>query len=113
VDPVVSPKVPEREARPLPAALERCNDVHPAVREQLAKPRGTGRGSQHLPISYVDAIPVRVDGRVTLTAIGLLLRVTGQRTITRALVSARVMYQERGRSAVRRHLEKDLGHRAV
>jgi hypothetical protein len=68
---------------------------------------------QHLPILYVDAIPVRVDDQGTVTAVGLLLRVTGEGSITRALVSGRVLYQERVRAALLRHLEKDLGPLAL
>ena len=68
---------------------------------------------QRLPILYVDALPVRVDGQGVVTAVGLLLRVTGEGTITRALVSGRVLYHERVRSALLRHLEKDLGPLAL
>ncbi len=68
---------------------------------------------QRLPILYVDAIPVRVDEQGTVTEVGLLLRVTGQGTITRALVSGRVLYHERVRAALLRHLEKDLGPLAL
>jgi ADP-ribose pyrophosphatase YjhB (NUDIX family) len=66
-----------------------------------------------LPILYVDAIPVRVDATGTVTAVGLLLKVTDEGTITRALVSGRVLYHERVRSALMRHLEKDLGPLAL
>jgi hypothetical protein len=48
-----------------------------------------------------------------VTAVGLQLRVTGQGTITRALVSGRVLYRERVRIALLRHLEKDLGPLAL
>src|SRR5512138_3131518 len=68
---------------------------------------------QRLPILYVDAIPVRVDGQGQVTSVGLLLRVTGEGTITRALVSGRVLYHERVRAALVRHLEKDLGPLAL
>ena len=68
---------------------------------------------QRLPILYVDAIPVRVDGHGAVSAVGLLLRVTGEGRITRALVSGRVLYHERVRSALLRHLEKDLGPLAL
>jgi Domain of unknown function (DUF4916) len=68
---------------------------------------------QRLPILYVDAIPVRVDGQGTITSVGLLLRVTGQGTMTRALVSGRVLYHERVRAALLRHIEKDLGPLAL
>jgi ADP-ribose pyrophosphatase YjhB (NUDIX family) len=66
-----------------------------------------------LPILYIDAIPVRVDSQGEVTAVGLLLRVTGQGAITRALVSGRVLYRERVRRALIRHLEKDLGPLAL
>jgi ADP-ribose pyrophosphatase YjhB (NUDIX family) len=62
-----------------------------------------------LPILYIDAIPVRVDVHGQITSVGLLLRATGTGTITRALVSGRVLYKERVRDALLRHLEKDLG----
>ena len=48
-----------------------------------------------------------------VTSVGLLLRATGQGTITRALVSGRVLYKERVRDALLRHLEKDLGPLAL
>lgn len=62
----------------------------------------------HLPILYVEAVPVRVDDAGRVTRIGLLLRAT-HGTITRALVSGRVRYHETVRDALLRHLEKDLG----
>lgn len=62
-----------------------------------------------LPILYVDAVPVRVDDSGDVVAVGLLLRVNGVGQMTRALVSGRVMYHERVRDALLRHLEKDLG----
>jgi ADP-ribose pyrophosphatase YjhB (NUDIX family) len=68
---------------------------------------------ERLPILYIDAIPVRVDVHGQVTSVGLLLRVTEQGAITRALVSGRVLYQERIRSALLRHLEKDLGPLAL
>src|SRR5664279_5705042 len=68
---------------------------------------------ERLPILYVDAVPVRVDEAGTVTAVGLLLRVTGEGQIVRALVSGRVLYHERVRSALLRHLEKDLGPLAL
>jgi hypothetical protein len=68
---------------------------------------------ERLPILYIDAIPVRLDVLGQVTSVGLLLRATGQGTITRALVSARVLSQERVRAALLRHLEKDLGPLAL
>jgi len=68
---------------------------------------------ERMPILYVDALPVRVDETGTVTAFGLLLRVTGDGKISRALVSGRVLHQERVRGALLRHLEKDLGPLAL
>ncbi|GAB3167971.1 NUDIX hydrolase family protein [Myceligenerans halotolerans] len=62
-----------------------------------------------LPLVYVDAVPVRVDDSGDVVSVGLLLRVDTQGAITRALVSGRVMYHERVRDALLRHIEKDLG----
>ncbi len=63
----------------------------------------------NLPIVYIDAIPVRVDANGEVTDVGLLLRVLPDGTISRAVVSGRVLYRERVRDAIMRHLEKDLG----
>ena len=68
---------------------------------------------QRMPILYVDAIPVRIDSQGSVTSIGLLLRATQEGRITRALVSGRVLYHERVRAALLRHLEKDLGPLAL
>ena len=43
--------------------------------EELASVRG------RMPILYVDAVPVRVDGGGSVTAVGLLLRASGGRTV--------------------------------
>lgn len=64
---------------------------------------------QQLPILYIEALPVRVDGRGTVTDVGLLLRVSAAGNITRTLVSGRVLKGEVIRDALLRHLEKDLG----
>ena len=64
---------------------------------------------ERLPILYVDAVPVRVDDHGVVSALGLLLRVGGDGQIKRSLVSGRVLYHERVRTALLRHLEKDLG----
>ena len=68
---------------------------------------------ERLPILYIDAVPVRVDEFGTVISVGLLLRVTGHGQISRALVSGRVLYHERVRSALIRHIEKDLGPLAL
>jgi ADP-ribose pyrophosphatase YjhB (NUDIX family) len=68
---------------------------------------------ERLPILYVDAVPVRVDEQGVVTAVGLLLRIGDDAQIKRALVSGRVLYHERVRAALLRHLEKDLGPLAL
>lgn len=68
---------------------------------------------ERLPIVYVDAVPVRVDARGQVAEIGLLLRALPDGTISRAVVSGRVLYGERVRDALLRHLEKDLGPMAL
>ena len=68
-----------------------------------------GSARTQLPILYVDAIPVRVDDSGDVVQVGLLLRVTQEGVMSRALVSGRVMYHERVRDALLRHIEKDLG----
>ncbi|HLP23393.1 MAG TPA: NUDIX hydrolase family protein [Microbacteriaceae bacterium] len=64
---------------------------------------------RRLPLLYVEAVPVRVDGLGIVTEVGLLLRATPTGEMTRSLVSGRVMYGETVRDALFRHLEKDLG----
>lgn len=64
---------------------------------------------RRLPIVYVEAVPVRVDGVGRVTEVGLLLRATPDGAMTRALVAGRVLYGETLREALFRHLEKDLG----
>ncbi|MCW2698900.1 MAG: uncharacterized protein JWQ45_435 [Blastococcus sp.] len=68
---------------------------------------------ERLPILYVDVLPVRVDVHGTVTAVGLLLRAGEDGQIKRALVSGRVLYHERIRAALLRHIEKDLGPLAL
>lgn len=62
-----------------------------------------------IPLLYVEAVPVRVDGLGVVTQVGVLLRANAAGEITRTLVSGRVMYGETIRDALFRHLEKDLG----
>lgn len=71
--------------------------------EELAETR------RRLPLLYVEAIPVRLDGIGRVTEVGMLLRASAEGAITRTLVSGRVMYGETVRDALFRHLEKDLG----
>ena len=63
---------------------------------------------ERLPIVYVDVVPVRVDDQGAVVAVGLLLRAGEDGQIKRALVSGRVLYHERIRAALLRHIEKDL-----
>jgi ADP-ribose pyrophosphatase YjhB (NUDIX family) len=62
-----------------------------------------------VPLVYVDAVPVRVDDRGRVTHVGMLLRQAADGSISRMVVSGRVLYGERIRDALLRHLEKDLG----
>ena len=71
--------------------------------DELAFVRG------RLPVLYVEAVPVRVDGQGCVTEVGLLLRSTPDGVMTRALVAGRVRYGETVRDALFRHLENDLG----
>jgi ADP-ribose pyrophosphatase YjhB (NUDIX family) len=68
---------------------------------------------ERLPILYVHAVPVRVDHTGAVTSVGLLLRADEDGTINRELVAGRVLYHERVRDALIRHLEKDLGPMAL
>lgn len=63
----------------------------------------------NVPLVYVEAVPVRVDDLGRVTHVGLLLRQAADGTLSRMVVSGRVLYGERVRDALLRHLEKDLG----
>ena len=65
-----------------------------------------------VPMVYVEAVPVRLDHLGQVTHIGLLLRPTANGTISRTIVSGRVMWGETVREALMRHLDKDLGPQA-
>jgi len=66
-----------------------------------------------LPIVYINAIPVRTDDLGVVTHVGLLLRIGPDGAANREIVAGRVMYGERVRDAILRHLEKDLGPLAL
>lgn len=68
---------------------------------------------ERLPIVYVEAVPVRIDSVGRIASVGLLLRAMPDGSISRALVSGRVLYGERVRDALLRHIEKDLGPMAL
>lgn len=71
--------------------------------EELQSIRG------RMPLLYVQAVPVRVDEAGMVTHIGLLMRADESGDFNRSVVSGRVLYHERIRDALLRHLEKDLG----
>jgi len=62
-----------------------------------------------VPLVYVDAVPVRTDPNGTVTHVGMLLRQAADGSISRMVVSGRVLLNERIRDALVRHLDKDLG----
>ncbi|MGO2139554.1 MAG: DUF4916 domain-containing protein [Leucobacter sp.] len=62
-----------------------------------------------MPVLYVEAVPVRLDGLGKVIEVGLLLRSTAEGHLTRAFVSGRVRFGEPLREALFRHLENDLG----
>lgn len=84
-----------------------ANDAGWLSREEMDVAR------ERLPILYVDMVPVRVDAHGTVTSVGLLLRAGEDGQIKRALISGRVLYHERIRVALLRHMEKDLGPLAL
>ena len=71
--------------------------------EQLAALRN------QVPLVYIDAVPVRVNTEGVVTHVGMLLRQTADGSISRTVVSGRVLLNERVRDALVRHLNKDLG----
>ncbi|HEY8339992.1 MAG TPA: DUF4916 domain-containing protein [Egibacteraceae bacterium] len=66
-----------------------------------------------VPIVYVEAVPVRLDHLGRVERVGLLLRSRPDGTISRAIVSGRVLHGETVREALWRHLAKDLGPEAA
>ncbi|WP_372348906.1 DUF4916 domain-containing protein [Streptomyces sp. KL116D] len=50
-----------------------------------------------------------MDDSGQVTHVGLLLRIGPDGTVSRSLVSGRVLHHEQPRTALLRHLEKDLG----
>lgn len=75
--------------------------------EELEAVRG------RVPMLYVVGVPVRVGPAGDVEEVGLLLRVSDSGTMERELVAGRVLYHERVRDALVRHLEKDLGPMAL
>lgn len=62
-----------------------------------------------VPIVYVEAVPVRVDHLGRVERVGMLLRAQPDGTVSRSVVSGRVLIDETLREALWRHLTKDLG----
>ncbi len=62
-----------------------------------------------VPMVYVEAVPVRVDHLGRVTRVGSLLRPQPDGTLSREVVSGRVLHGETVREALWRHLTKDLG----
>ena len=62
-----------------------------------------------VPMVYVDAVPVRLNHLGHIERVGLLLRPMPDGTISRAVVSGRVLHGETVRDALWRHVTKDLG----
>jgi ADP-ribose pyrophosphatase YjhB (NUDIX family) len=71
---------------------------------------GSVRGQ--VPIVYVEAVPVRLDHLGRVEKVGLLLRAQPDSTISRAVVSGRVLFGETLRDALWRHCATDLGPEA-
>jgi ADP-ribose pyrophosphatase YjhB (NUDIX family) len=65
-----------------------------------------------VPMVYVEAVPVRVDHLGRISKVGLLLRAQSDGSVSRAVVSGRVLYGETLRDALWRNLSKDLGPEA-
>ncbi len=83
------------------------------TREMWLTPEEIAGVRNQVPLIYVDAVPVRVDADGVVTHVGLLLRQAADGSISRMVVSGRVMLNEKIRDALVRHLEKDLGPLAL
>jgi ADP-ribose pyrophosphatase YjhB (NUDIX family) len=79
------------------------------IRSSWLAPDELEAARERLPIVYVEAVPVRINAHGEVTHVGLLLRAAPDGTISRAIVSGRVLYGERVRDALLRNIDKDLG----
>ena len=86
---------------------------HVDTRTSWLSPDMLAQARANVPMVYVDAVPVRVDPQGRVTQVGLLLRVAADGSISRMVVSGRVLFGERVRDALVRHCEKDLGPMAL
>jgi hypothetical protein len=89
------------------------SEIDTDTHEQWLSPEAMELVRSQVPIVYVDAVPVRVDSSGCVTEVGLLLRVAADGSISRMVVSGRVLFGERIRDALVRHCEKDLGPMAL
>ncbi|MGI9017865.1 MAG: DUF4916 domain-containing protein [Euzebya sp.] len=64
---------------------------------------------QRVPTVYVEAVPVRTNHLGRVERVGLLLGPRPDGSVSRAIVSGRVLYGETVRESLWRHLTKDLG----
>ena len=93
--------------------------VWPLVSEQIdtknawLSPEELAMVRHQVPLVYVDAVPVRTDHEGVVTHVGMLLRQAPDGSVSRMVVSGRVMLNERVREALMRNLEKDLGPLAM
>jgi ADP-ribose pyrophosphatase YjhB (NUDIX family) len=85
------------------------NDIETSTDTTWLSPDDLEQVRAHMPIVYVEAVPVRVDSLGNVSEIGLLLRQAADGTISRLIVSGRIKFGERVRDALLRNCEKDLG----
>lgn len=83
------------------------------TRTSWLQPEAIADVRDRVPLLYVDAVPVRTDDSGVVTHVGLLLRQAADGSISRMVVSGRVMLNETIREALMRNLEKDLGPLAL
>jgi ADP-ribose pyrophosphatase YjhB (NUDIX family) len=89
------------------------SEIDTDTHNQWLSPEAMELVRSQVPIVYVDAVPVRVDSTGCVTEVGLLLRQAADGSISRMVVSGRVLFGERIRDALVRHCEKDLGPMAL
>ena len=82
---------------------------NPLAESGWLSPERLGSARDSVPMVYVNAVPVRVNTAGEVVEVGLLLRMLPDGSMSRAVVSGRVLYGERVRDALLRHLAKDLG----
>ena len=83
------------------------------TRNSWLQPEAIADVRDRIPLLYVDAVPVRTDDNGVVSHVGLLLRQAADGSISRMVVSGRVMLNETIREALMRNLEKDLGPLAL